>query len=43
MTTKKKNDQTNNNKSQKPKPVGQVKDVTTTVKGIFELDKKTKN
>lgn len=36
-------DKKQKNKSQKPKPVGQIKDVTTTVKGIFELDKKTKN
>lgn len=31
------------NNSQKPKPVGQVKDVTTTIKGIFELNKKPRN
>lgn len=42
MTTKKKK-KDNNTNSQKSKPIGQVKDVTTTIKGIFELDKKTKN
>lgn len=37
------NNKPKQNKSQKPKPVGEVKNVTTTIKGIFELDKKPKN
>ena len=40
MTTKNNNKIKRDNKKQKPEPVGQVKDVTKTVRGIFELDKR---
>ncbi len=43
MTTKNNNKTKRDNKKQKPEPVGQVKDVTKTVRGIFELDKKKPN
>lgn len=38
-----KNKKSKQNKTQKQKPVGEVKNVTTTIKGIFELDKKPKS
>ena len=38
MTTKNNNKTKHDNKKQKPEPVGQVKDVTKTVRGIFDLE-----
>ena len=43
MTNKNNNKIKHDNKKPKPEPVGQVKDVTKTSKGIFELDRKKPN